>query len=87
MKSDFEKAEMYRRQLGGMTAAHNRAKNRAKLLEELAADALSLMSVWDYVNWESLPKEMQGDCYIPEGNFSALLRRADKLGVKVRRKS
>lgn len=36
-KSDAERAEMYRKQLGGLQASHNRLKQRSKDAEDMSA--------------------------------------------------
>lgn len=52
------KCEMYRRQLGGMTAANNRLKGRVKGLEELV-DGLAKKVAWPIKEGKRMPPDFE----------------------------
>ena len=52
-------------------------------LESLVRDSLRLLGAWDRADFDSFKEEYELDVYVPEGNYAALVKRANDLGIEV----
>ena len=72
-RTDAERADMYRRQLGGMTAARNRDKQRAKDYETLLRD-------WS--RWHSIRVTDRESAHVKGKLYDSIAERMRKFGLE-----